>query len=372
MATLAALGFETAPACVRVTASLPPAGDTVRDEALQQARGLASDATLLVAVADTPSDAQLAAWRDALWPELHVVQILRPRADGLARETLQGSAPVAGVGPDALADVTLVARRREHVLAPDFTVEKFDANAKGWNGDPGSPGYAHFRWMRRYVADFAGSVPAERILDFGCGAGWVGIEAALKRPKAELCAFDPSPAMVRTFEDNAGDLGLTRFLGRTGFGEDPPFPAGDEAPFDLVLSSGVISFSPDAERWLDGLVGTLQGGATLVIGDLHPGSRGMRARRRRRPLLPVRELNARYAADVRAGLEARGLRFEGGAGYQLTSPMPQAMYVNETRLGGILTRPLLWTNQTCTALDRMFGGALGAQFDSWVMRFTLP
>ena len=48
------------------------------------------------------------------------------------------------------------------------------------------------------------------------------------------------------------------------------------------------------------------------------------------------------------------------------------MYVNETRLGGILTRPLLWTNQTCTALDRMFGGALGAQFDSWVMRFTLP
>lgn len=337
-----------------------------REEALRAARGLALDETLLLFVAGRPAAHRLAAWRNALWPAVHVVSVYRCDERGALRETLQGTTRLGDAR--GFEGAILVGRRREHVLAPDFTVEKFDANAKGWNGDPDSPGYAHFRWMRRYVAHFAGSVRAQRILDFGCGAGWVGIEAGLRLPDAELCAFDPSPAMVRTFEDNARRAGLRSFAGRTGFGEQPPFPAAGEAPFDLVLSSGVISFSPDTERWLDGLVATLAPGATLVIGDLHPGSRGMRSRRAKRVLLPVRELNARRPEDVRAELERRGLVYETGAGYQLTSPMPQAMHVNETRLGGALSHPLLWINQACTALDRAFGGALATSFDSWVMR----
>jgi SAM-dependent methyltransferase len=91
--------------------------------------------------------------------------------------------------------VVLAARARALVLSPDATVEKFDLNAGGWNGEPGHPGYAHFRWMRRHVARFAHASGAQRILDFGCGAGWVGIEAALLARAASLSAFDPSPAM---------------------------------------------------------------------------------------------------------------------------------------------------------------------------------
>jgi SAM-dependent methyltransferase len=332
---------------------------------------LEPEQTLLMLVEGRPAAHELAACRNVLWPDVHLVRVYRSDAGALLRDTLQGTERVEGTSN--LDGTLLVGRRREHVLAPDFTVEKFDANAKGWNGNPGSAGYVHFRWMRRYVARFAGSsAGARRILDFGSGAGWVGIEAALRNPGAALCAFDPSPAMVRTFEENARACGIGDFTGRTGFGEDPPCPAEGEEPYDLVLSSGVISFSPDAERWLDGLVRTLAPGATLVIGDLYPDSRGMRSRRRKRVLLPVRELNARTPADVRAGLERRGLVYETGAGYQLTSPMPQAMHVNETRLGGALKHPLLWINKTCTALDHACGGALAAQFDSWVMRLVKP
>jgi SAM-dependent methyltransferase len=178
--------------------------------------------------------------------------------------------------------------------------------------------------------------------------------------------------MVRQAEANARAAGLADFEGRTGFGEDPPFPRDGEPPFDLVLSSGVISFSPDPERWLDGLARSVAPGGTLVVGDVHAGSRGVRARRRRRPLLPVRELNAKRPEDVRAALERRGFRCEAGAGYQLTWPIPEAMHVNETRLGGVLTHPLLWLNRGAAALDGLLGSGRSGIFDSWVMRLRAP
>jgi SAM-dependent methyltransferase len=120
---------------------------------------------------------------------------------GIVRTTLAGTERLRG--GTGISGALLVARRKEIVLAPDATVAKFDQNACGWDGKPGTPGYAHFRWMRRFVGTFAPEdwmrASAERILDFGCGAGWVGIEAALLAgaSRVELCAFDPSPEMVR-------------------------------------------------------------------------------------------------------------------------------------------------------------------------------
>ena len=48
--------------------------------------------------------------------------------------------------------------------------------------------------------------------------------------------------------------------------------------FDLVISSGVVSFSPDIDRWVDGLVGAVAPKGTLVVGDIHRDSRGFRRR----------------------------------------------------------------------------------------------
>ncbi|MCK6448588.1 MAG: class I SAM-dependent methyltransferase [Planctomycetes bacterium] len=307
------------------------------------------------------TDGELARWRNQFWPWLHVVALYRLHDGAIRRETLQGASDVAG---RAERDgFVFVAKRREHVMSPAQTTAKFDQNAGGWNPKPGSPGYAHYRWMRRYVAEFATPKDGARVLDFGCGAGWVGIEAALRAKDVVLCAFDPSPEMTRFATENAREAGVTKFTARVGFGEEPPFPARGEAPFDVVYSSGVISFSPDVERWCDGLAATLVAGGTLVIGDIQRESRGMQKRRTTRVLLPAREMNALVPDEVKRRLEKRGFVHEATAGYQLTDPVPQLTHHADKKLGGVLSPLLL-------AWNRMRAGAsAGASFDSWVMRF---
>lgn len=326
------------------------------------------DGALLALCQGERTDADIASLRNALWPAWHVVALYRIGNGGIARITLRGAEKLRG--GSGLAGNLVVARTRATVLAPDATVAKFDQNAAGWNGDPGSPGYAHFRWMRRFVAEFAPAGGARRILDFGCGAGWVGIEAALRNPGASLAAFDPSPEMVKLAEANAREAGVASFEGRTGFGEEPPFPAAGEQPFDLVYSSGVISFSGDRERWLDGLVSTLGSRATLVIGDIERGSLGMQRRRRAKPLLPVREMNACTREEVREALERRGLAFEAWTGYQRTWPVPEAMHWDATRARGLFSAPLLAWNRLASSLETKSGAKHPERFDSFVMRLS--
>lgn len=322
---------------------------------------LADDGWALLFVAGSPSEAELARVRNALWPWLHVASLYRCNAGAITRETLQGRRALAGTCRHE--GVLLAAQRREHVLSPRATAAKFDANSGGWNGEPGKPGYAHFRWMRKYVALFGEPEHAKAILDFGCGAGWVGIEAALAAREARLCAFDPSREMVRIAGDNARASGLRNFQGQVGFGEEPPFAG----PFDLVISSGVVSFSPDRARWFDGLVRSAARGARIVIGDLNRESRGMRQRRATKPLLPARELNALIASEARAELERRGCEHEATGGYQLTRPMPQLAHLSDTKLAGALSPLLL-------AYNRLRAGSASdlSAFDSWVMRLRAP
>lgn len=356
-------------------AALPESADYVAaaPAILEHARrSAAQDGWLLVVAPGSPDDGRLAALRDALWPEWHVSALYRSTPAGIERRSLDGARTLAAA-PEARG-VLVAARRREIVLAPDATVAKFDKNATGWNGEPGRPGYAHFRWMRRFVADMAGEHRARRILDFGCGAGWVGIEAALasqsRGGSPELAAFDPSPEMVRISAENARAAGIARFTGRTGFGEDPPFPAAGEPPFDLVLSSGVVSFARDRRRWFDGLAAGVEPGGTLVIGDIHPGSKGMRRRRREKPLLPIREMNGLGREDARAELERRGFRFQAWSGYQLSDPVPQWNHLDATRLRGMLGPLLLAWNRRAAAASLAHDGADQDRFDSWVMRFV--
>lgn len=341
----------------------------VADFESRVAAELAPEGALLLLLKDRvggrPGDRELAGVRNRLWPLLHVVALYRLAGGSIRCRTLDGTRDVAG--ETRLAGDLLVARRRTWVLSPAATVQKFDLNARGWDGQPGTPGYAHFRWMRRHVGLFA-PAPGPRILEFGCGAGWCGVEAARRVPGASLCVFDPSPQMVAIAGENAEAAGIQDFTGRTGFGEDPPHPGPGEEPFDLVISSGVISFAPDAERWLDGLARTVRPGGTLVVGDIQRDALGFRQRRAARPLLPARELNALVPAAVRAGLEARGFVHERTGGYQLTRPVPQLMHLSEQRLAGALSLPLLWSNRLATAIDRALGSPLPALFDSWVMR----
>ncbi len=330
---------------------------------------LPEDGTLLVYLPGPPPLKTLAAWRNSLWPLLHVPAWYLFDGSRIRRHEYNASRQV---GETPLAGALLVAQRRTHLMRPGATVTKFDQNAPHWDGDAKGPGYPHFRWMRRFVGCFARRRDAKRILDFGCGAGWCGIEAARMSPGASLCSFDPSPRMVEQTQANATAHGIQSFQGRTGFGESPPFPGPGEEPFDLVISSGVISFSPDPQQWLASLPATVQPGGDLVIGDIQWESAGFRARRKSRPVLPSRELSALSAESVRADLERLGFVFVRQASYQLTWPVPQLMHLNEQRLGGVLTYPLLWANQLAACLSAVPGFPKRLCFDSWVMHFRRP
>lgn len=358
-----------------VLRAIPPGRGAPKDSTLRDEVDAALKPTgaFLLFLEGRRGEAELAAWRNALWPLLHTGVLYTQDTAGVRRRTLSSTVPLEAPGRKAhhvKTGTILVARRRVHAMSPDATVEKFDANASGWNGDPGGAGYPHFRWMRRLVGCFARLEPGGSLLDFGCGAGWCGIEAATRFGAKRLRFFDPSPEMVRIAGENARAAGVRDAEGRTGFGEAPPFPADGEPPFDAVISSGVVSFSPDFDAWFEGLARTVRPGGTLVIGDIQRTSRGMQRRRQRKPLLPARELNALTAQEARTRLEALGFRYHAGAGYQLTRPFPEAMHVNETRLKGALTYPLLWCNQLAAASSRRLGAPGADRFDSWVMHFT--
>jgi SAM-dependent methyltransferase len=357
-----------------VAVNAPSLSDAARAIVAAAEPLVAPDGVLFVFLLGARRDAELAEVRNQLWPAWHVGALYVTSQTQVTRIVLEERRDLARAC--GMAGTVLVARRRAAVFAPEATVAKFDRNARGWNGEPGKPGYRHFRWMRRFVADFAGAAPAQRILDFGCGAGWVGIESALAGKHSggdpQLCAFDPSPEMVKLAEENARAENVARFTGRTGFGEAPPFPAAGEERFDRVLSSGVISFAADADVWLDGLASTVAPGGTLVIGDIHRDSLGMRRRRERKPLLPVREMNAMVREDVRARLERRGFAFEAWCGYQLSDPMPQLLHFSQTRLSGMLDGVLLARNVRVSRSDMESGAKEPDRFDSWVMRMRAP
>ncbi|MBU0755452.1 MAG: class I SAM-dependent methyltransferase [Planctomycetes bacterium] len=340
----------------------------LRDHRSFLERKVAPAGYLLIHGQGEPALAGWAGVRNALWPAFHVVAVYRLDGASPPLRYALNSPPtrlVRGAGSSQDTGVVLVAIHYEDALQPDAVVKKFDLNAPGWNGTPDAPSYGHFRWMRRIVAECARPAPGKRILDAGCGAGWVGIEAALKG--AEVSSFDPSPEMVRLAGENALTQGVTLELD-IGFTESPPF----RKSFDIVISAGVISFSPDHERFLNGLDSVLEPGGTLVIADLNPHSLGMRYRRWKNPLLPLRELNSLARSQVKDKLLQRGYRVNGLWHYQLSLPVPQLMHLSETRLGGAGSSLLLWLNVCAHRLDRAFGSCGGLFFDSYILRACKP
>src|SRR5262249_19624378 len=101
---------------------------------------------LLVCCAGDRADPALARLRSRLWPAGPVVARYHTTDTGITRIALDGRRALKR--SSGLRSMVMVARPTAAVLAPDATVVKFDKNAASWNGNPGRPGYKHFRWMR--------------------------------------------------------------------------------------------------------------------------------------------------------------------------------------------------------------------------------
>ena len=158
--------------------------------------------------------------------------------------------------------VVAVAGMSRSGMARDRDVAAFGERAQGY--DEGWRGELHHQIADR-TADLALTcVPApRRILDVGCGTGYLLGRLAARAPQAEaLAGIDAAPAMIGVATGAATDSRL-RFV--VGAAERLPWPAGT---FDLVVST--TSF----DHWVDQRAGLVQcarvlaPGGCLILADL--------------------------------------------------------------------------------------------------------
>ncbi|HEY6494594.1 MAG TPA: class I SAM-dependent methyltransferase [Trebonia sp.] len=166
----------------------------------------------------------------------------------------------------------------------DRDIAAFDARAAGYEG--GWRGRLHQQIADR-TADLALTVaPAPlRVLDVGCGTGYLLRRLAARCPQAdELTGVDPAPAMI-TAAREAGTDGRLRWV--EGTAESLPFGDGS---FDLVVSATSFDHWADQRAGLAQCARVLSPDGRLVLTDLFSAlllptliaSRRDKARTRRR------------------------------------------------------------------------------------------
>lgn len=169
-------------------------------------------------------------------------------------------------------------------MARDRDVAAFGERARAY--DEGWRGRMHHQIADR-TADLALTcVPApERILDVGCGTGYLLGRLAARVPQAEVLAgIDAAPAMIEVARAAAADDRLSFVAGTA---ERLPWPA---ATFDLVVSTTSFDHWADQRAGLAECARVLAPGGCLVLTDLFSAlllptllaSRRGKARTRRR------------------------------------------------------------------------------------------
>ncbi len=168
-------------------------------------------------------------------------------------------------------------------MARDRDIAAFDVRAPDY--ESGWLGRLHHQIADR-TADLALTLtPApRRILDVGCGTGYLLRQLAARCPQAELAGIDPAPAMIEAARAAAADGRLQLVAGTA---EELPWPAGT---FDLVVSTTSFDHWADQQAGLAQCARVLAPGGWLVLTDqfsawLWPtliGSRRHKARTRPR------------------------------------------------------------------------------------------
>lgn len=141
--------------------------------------------------------------------------------------------------------------------------DTFGAAAAHYDGHAGPQ-----RLAASLVADIARRQRPDgvtRILEVGCGTGFLTRDIQARWPGAELIATDISPGMLEQAAANGRVAG--RFM--TMDGEAPVF---DGPWFDLILSSLALQWFDDLEGGIARLVGLLRPGGSLIFSTMGQGS----------------------------------------------------------------------------------------------------
>ncbi len=124
----------------------------------------------------------------------------------------------------------------------------------------GTASVAWFPWLATQVDWPAGA----RVLEVGCGAGWMWAEAAARLPgDLDLTLTDLSPGMVAEAIERVGSLGrYRRTSARVADAQELPFRS---ASFDVVVANYVLHHVPDTRRAVGEMSRVLRPDGTLVV-----------------------------------------------------------------------------------------------------------
>jgi ubiquinone/menaquinone biosynthesis C-methylase UbiE len=147
-------------------------------------------------------------------------------------------------------------------MAGDRDVAAFGRRAQSY--DQGWRGQLHHQIADRVAGLALACVPAPaRVLDIGCGTGYLLGQLAARAPQASaLAGIDAAPEMIGAARAAAADDRL-RFV--VGAAERLPWPDGT---FDLVVSTTSFDHWADQQQGLAECARVLAPGGRLVLADL--------------------------------------------------------------------------------------------------------
>jgi ubiquinone/menaquinone biosynthesis C-methylase UbiE len=130
----------------------------------------------------------------------------------------------------------------------------------------GTAPVAWFPWLATQIA----WPPGARVLEVGCGAGWMWAEAAYRLPgDLELTLTDLSPGMVSEALDRVGSLGrYSRTTARVADVQELPFRS---ATFDVVVAIYVLHHVPDTRLAVAEMARVLRSDGTAVVACVGEG-----------------------------------------------------------------------------------------------------